>query len=450
MKQSIIFLLVSLLSFNCIAQISKIESDSIKQSNARQIQDTTEVNFNSFTVFFPTAKYEVEEKYYSDLNRIANHVISSKDSLKFFGYTDNVGDSTDNYALSKLRSESIQDFFSNKGVPLELMQSSFFGENSPKADNSTSQGRAQNRRVEIKIVPDRIVYEIVPTPTSTPNPDTTNIPTQPTEKKEVTTIDAQVLQDNIKMPDNAKKISNKQVPDMKRKTIVQLKSTQRRWTTSNGSTIMIGYEYSSGDAAPQKLLVQVNGADGFFDIPVDRLATKGTLNVPIGFPTNLDKGEFDVIAVLITKKGKLSKRDTTTVEVERLGTGKLQVSLSWDTQTDQDLYVKTPGKETISYLDYWSDCGGRLDRDDTDGFGPENVFWKNTAPDGIYTISVHDYQYTRSKNSFIVTINGMGVERQFSGTTQLGSKVQVVKFRKKGNEIIWKDENTKVLRSGKK
>ena len=450
MKSLLLFLLVSLTSICSFAQISKIESDSIKRSNAKSNRDSVKVAFTSFTIFFPTGEYKVEEKYLSDLKLIATQVTEAKDSIKLFGYTDSVGDSLDNYELSRLRSESIQTFFLEAGVSSTLMKSYFFGENSPKADNNTSQGRAQNRRVEIKIIPKR--KEVIANPEPQMMPDTTkkSAPSPPTEEKQVSPIDLTTLNDEITMPANSKMVPNKSIPVVKKETPVKLNSKQRRWTTSNGSTIMIGYDYSSGDAPPEKLLVQVNGASGFFDIPVNRLSLEGNLNVPIGFPTDLDKGTFDIIAVLVTKKRKLSKPDTTTVEVERLGTGKLQISLSWDAETDQDLYVKTPGREVISFLDYRSSCGGFLDRDDTDGFGPENIYWEDDAPNGSYTISVDDYENSPRMNSFIITINGMGVERQFSGTTQYGSKVQVVKFKKKGNEIIWQQEDLRVIRSGKK
>ena len=54
----------------------------------------------------------------------------------------------------------------------------------------------------------------------------------------------------------------------------------------------------------------------------------------------------------------------------RLGTGALQVSLTWDRDNDQDLYVVTPSGEEIYYSRPASSDGGELDRDDTDGYGP--------------------------------------------------------------------------------
>ena len=68
----------------------------------------------------------------------------------------------------------------------------------------------------------------------------------------------------------------------------------------------------------------------------------------------------------------------------------LQVLLFWDTDgTDVDLHVTEPSGEVVNYTNTVSaDSGGRLDRDDTDGYGPE-IYTLGTAPTGTYTIAAH-------------------------------------------------------------
>ncbi|MFO0724311.1 MAG: DUF2135 domain-containing protein [Myxococcota bacterium] len=68
----------------------------------------------------------------------------------------------------------------------------------------------------------------------------------------------------------------------------------------------------------------------------------------------------------------------------------LQVLLFWDTdKTDVDLHVKEPSGEVVNFTHTVSEkTGGRLDRDDTDGYGPE-IYSLGSAPAGLYEISAH-------------------------------------------------------------
>jgi len=68
----------------------------------------------------------------------------------------------------------------------------------------------------------------------------------------------------------------------------------------------------------------------------------------------------------------------------------LQVLLFWDTdQTDVDLHVREPGGKHVYYGDRESELsGGRLDRDDVDGYGPE-IYSATAAPSGVYEVSAH-------------------------------------------------------------
>jgi OOP family OmpA-OmpF porin len=65
------------------------------------------------------------------------------------GYTDSVGDETYNQGLSQRRAESVTNYLSSHGVSRGRLQAKGFGESRPIADNSTEDGRALNRRVEL-------------------------------------------------------------------------------------------------------------------------------------------------------------------------------------------------------------------------------------------------------------------------------------------------------------
>jgi outer membrane protein OmpA-like peptidoglycan-associated protein len=67
------------------------------------------------------------------------------------GYTDNVGTDAYNLKLSDRRWMSVRDYVVKKGVESGRVSGQGFGESKPIADNKTAEGRAKNRRVEIKV-----------------------------------------------------------------------------------------------------------------------------------------------------------------------------------------------------------------------------------------------------------------------------------------------------------
>lgn len=71
--------------------------------------------------------------------------------LKVGGFTDNAGDPQYNMQLSKQRADSVVAALAAMGVPSDRLESQGFGDQYPVADNSTEQGRAQNRRVAMQV-----------------------------------------------------------------------------------------------------------------------------------------------------------------------------------------------------------------------------------------------------------------------------------------------------------
>ncbi|CDF85053.1 OmpA/MotB [Pseudomonas knackmussii B13] len=69
--------------------------------------------------------------------------------IRIEGYTDNQGDQQENVELSRNRAQSVADVLTDLGISDKRIQVQGFGEAYPVADNASSLGRAQNRRVEI-------------------------------------------------------------------------------------------------------------------------------------------------------------------------------------------------------------------------------------------------------------------------------------------------------------
>ncbi|MEO9601495.1 OmpA family protein [Parasphingorhabdus sp.] len=76
-----------------------------------------------------------------------------KSYVDVLGHTDSTGSDAYNQSLSERRAESVANFLANSGVQRARLATRGYGESQPVASNSTEEGRAANRRVEIKIVP---------------------------------------------------------------------------------------------------------------------------------------------------------------------------------------------------------------------------------------------------------------------------------------------------------
>lgn len=72
-------------------------------------------------------------------------------TIRINGYTDNIGTAADNLTLSISRAKSVINYFISKGINASRLSSKGFGASQPIALNTAEEGRAQNRRTELKI-----------------------------------------------------------------------------------------------------------------------------------------------------------------------------------------------------------------------------------------------------------------------------------------------------------
>ncbi|EIA1323936.1 OmpA family protein, partial [Vibrio vulnificus] len=101
---------------------------------------------------FQSGEHLLEPSVYKSLNGIAKVLVEYPSSyLQIIGYTDNVGDESSNQRLSEQRANSVKDYLISQNVSPNRISTSGMGERSPICQNSTAEGRACNRRVEIKI-----------------------------------------------------------------------------------------------------------------------------------------------------------------------------------------------------------------------------------------------------------------------------------------------------------
>ncbi|MCU0328350.1 MAG: DUF5723 family protein [Chitinophagales bacterium] len=101
---------------------------------------------------FETGKSKIHKMSFYYLNLF---VVMMKDNPKYKvsieGHTDNRGNSETNKKLAESRAKAVEKYLIDKGVSVSRITSRGIGDAEPIADNETESGRAQNRRVEIKI-----------------------------------------------------------------------------------------------------------------------------------------------------------------------------------------------------------------------------------------------------------------------------------------------------------
>ena len=96
----------------------------------------------------------VEPQFRATLDRVAGVLSEYNQSyIDVYGHTDSTGSDAYNQTLSERRAASVADYLSSHGVQAARIATRGFGETQPIASNETEEGRAANRREEIKIVP---------------------------------------------------------------------------------------------------------------------------------------------------------------------------------------------------------------------------------------------------------------------------------------------------------
>lgn len=146
------------------AAIAEAETEVLEDANGMKY---VKVTFDS-GILFATGKSELSTTAKSALTKFAQNVMAQNPDMDvaIIGYTDNVGfgkqytaeqNAAKNVELSKQRAEAVNNFLKAQLAALGASSSQIksvdgLGEANPVADNSTADGRQQNRRVEVFLV----------------------------------------------------------------------------------------------------------------------------------------------------------------------------------------------------------------------------------------------------------------------------------------------------------
>lgn len=104
-------------------------------------------------VFFNSGKAGLLPASFTELDHQVNYLNENPEIIiEISGHTDNVGKESDNQLLSENRAKAVADYLIKKSIQPARVSYKGYGSTKPVSDNNSQEGRAKNRRVEIKII----------------------------------------------------------------------------------------------------------------------------------------------------------------------------------------------------------------------------------------------------------------------------------------------------------
>jgi uncharacterized protein YfaP (DUF2135 family) len=162
------------------------------------------------------------------------------------------------------------------------------------------------------------------------------------------------------------------------------------------------------------------GIAGHYEMRMPGAQTATT--VLLTFPQQIPLDQFDLQFAVANTAGVVGPYSTLTTNVTEVGTGDVQVTLSWDTDSDVDLHVVAPGGEEVYYARREVPSGGTLDLDSNAGCSldhvrNENITWPlGRAPRGHYIVRVDYWSSCNvARTEFSVLVNNSGAVQLATG-----------------------------------
>jgi hypothetical protein len=169
------------------------------------------------------------------------------------------------------------------------------------------------------------------------------------------------------------------------------------------------------------VVVTVPGVSDYWELTLPASTTSAQLLVV--FAQDIPKNVFDM-RLGGSIAGAYGAQQQNTLSVISVGTGDVQINITWDSKADVDLHVMDPTGQEIFWANRSSTSGGQLDLDSnagcaSDGPRAENIFWASglIAPHGDFYIRVDDWSNCgATQTDYVVTVHAKGKPPQvFSG-----------------------------------
>ena len=150
-------------------RINALELKNVDILNSEAPKEMTIV-LDERALNFDFDKSNVKPQYYELLNNLKDFIEQNNYEVTIVGHTDSVGGNQYNFGLSRRRAESVKAKLLEFGLTEDrIVGIEAMGEEQPIATNETKEGRAQNRRVEFKLVQRETVQGTTATPEASEN-----------------------------------------------------------------------------------------------------------------------------------------------------------------------------------------------------------------------------------------------------------------------------------------
>jgi len=136
---------------------NQAQIDQVAKSTEQRINEMGEVVTKSqYTVLFATGDYSLSPEYKQGLSDLAKQATAYPKgwAISVAGYADSQGTAMYNQVLSRLRAQAVVAYLlQDCGVPVgRILAPGAMGETNPTASNESTSGRAENRRVDVKLL----------------------------------------------------------------------------------------------------------------------------------------------------------------------------------------------------------------------------------------------------------------------------------------------------------
>lgn len=134
-------------------EIPKLEPNQFYTEMWMEVMISQPEFFTLDNLHFASGQSTILKNSFPELKELLDYLkLKPNKRVEIGGHTDSDGDETANYQLSQDRANAIKKYLIDNGIKSSRLIAKGYGETSPVADNSTSQGKAKNRRTEVRFL----------------------------------------------------------------------------------------------------------------------------------------------------------------------------------------------------------------------------------------------------------------------------------------------------------